>query len=38
MASLIELQKRLKPDAAQNASDARREISEELGVLGRTLL
>jgi hypothetical protein len=34
---MIELQKPLKPDAAQNASDARREISEELSVPGRTL-
>ena len=31
---LITLQKVLKHDSAQNAPDARREISEERGVLG----
>jgi hypothetical protein len=34
---MIELQKSVKPEAAQNASDARREIPEELSVAGRTL-
>jgi hypothetical protein len=29
MQAVIELQELLKPEAAQNASDARREISEE---------
>ncbi|MEA1867556.1 MAG: hypothetical protein U9N19_05575 [Thermodesulfobacteriota bacterium] len=31
---MITLQKVLKQDSAQNAPDARREISEERGVLG----
>jgi hypothetical protein len=34
---MIELQESLKPDAAQNASDARRKIAEELNLLGRAL-